>query len=215
MGERSGLGVVELAILEALDSRGARPGRRYAGNTRVLADVEERIGLAPGYAYEVLLDLGRPWRLPVWLVDGLGGYGDVADQFHSEFRHTMARLSAAGQVAVAAERGDLAPVPIGLINGNTYREGRRPPFRPARIIEAVRQVIRRPRVTGEDLTDIIGLPDFPAGCTVTGDLATLAAGRSTDLRLQARVTIGDLAVALDTGRPALRGLRARVTAGDD
>lgn len=100
---------------------------------------EEGIGLAPGYAYDVLLDLARPWRLPVWLVDGLGNYGDLVDRFHSEFRRTMARLSAAGQVALVAERGELAPVPIGLINGITYREGRRPPFRPTRIIEAVRR----------------------------------------------------------------------------
>jgi hypothetical protein len=213
MGERSGVGVVEFAILEALDSRGARSGRRPAGNARVLADVEERLGLAPGYAYEVLLDLARPWKVPVWLVDGFGNYGDLTGGPHSEFRHTMARLSAAGEVAVAAERGELAPVPIGLINGNTYRDGRRPPFRPAGIIEAVRQVIRQPRVTSKELVDIIGVPDFPTGCAVTGDLAALAAGRPAVLRLQARVTIGDLATVA-AGRPPALWLQARVT-GDD
>jgi hypothetical protein len=82
-------------------------------------------------------------------------------------------------------------VPIGLINGNIYREGTRPPFRPPAIIAALRQVIQRPRVTTGDLIDIIGPPDFPTGCTVTGDFAALAAGHPTVLRLQARVTISD------------------------
>jgi len=50
MSERSGVGQVECAILEALDLLGARPGRRHRRNVRVLAGVEERIGLAPGYA---------------------------------------------------------------------------------------------------------------------------------------------------------------------
>jgi hypothetical protein len=102
----------------------------------------------PWYAYEVLLDLARPWKVPVWLVDGIGNYGDLRGGRPSEFRYTESRLSAAGEVVLAAERRELTPVPIGLINGSTYRKGRRPPFRPAGIIEAVRQVIRRPRVTG-------------------------------------------------------------------
>ena len=35
------------------------------------------------------------------------------------WRYTGARLSPAGQVALTAERGEIAPVPVGLINGNT------------------------------------------------------------------------------------------------
>jgi N-acetylglutamate synthase-like GNAT family acetyltransferase len=42
MGQRSGVGLVECTILEALDALGARPGRRHRGNARVLAVVEER-----------------------------------------------------------------------------------------------------------------------------------------------------------------------------
>jgi hypothetical protein len=190
MGERSGVGVVECAILEALDSQAAHPGQRHRRNARVLAAVEDRIGLAPGYAYEVLLDLARPWTMPVSLVSGCGNFGSRGWPA-ANFRYTESRLSPAGQVALAAERGDLAPVPIGLINGNTYREGTRPPFRPQAIIEALRQVIQRPRIAGKDLIGIIGPPCFLNGCTVTGDFAALTAGRPTVLRLQARVTVSD------------------------
>lgn len=159
MGERSGVGLVECGILEALDSLGARPDRPHRRNARVLAAVEDRIGLAPGYAYKVLIDLARPWTMPVSLVSGQGNFGSRGNDRPANHRYTESRLSPAGQVALAAERRELAPVPIGLINGNIYREGTRPPFRPQAIIEAWRQAIQRPRVTSDDLIGIIGPPD--------------------------------------------------------
>ena len=189
MGERSGVGLVECAILEALDAPGGRPG--YRRNAKVLAAVEERIGLAPGYAYEVLVDLARPWTMPLSLVSGQGNFGSRGNDPAANYRYTWSRISRAGQVALAAERGDLAPVPIGLINGSVYREGTRPPFRPRGVIEALREVIQRPGVTSKDLIDMVGPPYFLNGCTVTGDFAALAAGRPTVLRLQARVTISE------------------------
>jgi DNA gyrase subunit A len=128
MGDRSGVGLVECAILEALDSLGAQP-RRHRRSARVLDVVEERIGLAPGYGYEVLLDLARPWTMPLLLVDGQGNFGTRGNDPAANYRYTEAGLSRAGQVVLAAERGELAPVPVGLINGNVYREGLRPPFR--------------------------------------------------------------------------------------
>src|ERR1700736_4072463 len=183
MGERSGVGLVECAILEALDSLGAQPGRRHRGNVRVLAAVEDRVGLAPGYAYEVLLDLARPWTMPLSLIHGQGNFGSRGNDPAANPPYTVSRLSPAGQVALAAERGDLAPVPIGFINGNVYRNGTKPPFRPQAVIKALRQVIQRPRVTSKDLIGIVGPPYFLNGCTVTGDFAALAEGRPTVLRL--------------------------------
>src|SRR5258708_1889236 len=123
---------------------GREPGGRPLGNARVVSAVEERIGLAPGYAYEVLIDLALPWEGPVMLVrrtrGSCGGRDD--DDRPASFYDPEARLSPAGEVALAAERGEIAPVPIGLINGNTYRDGTRPPFRPQGIIDAIREVIR-------------------------------------------------------------------------
>jgi hypothetical protein len=190
MGERSGVGLVECAILEALESLGARPGR-HRRSAKVLDAVQERIGLAPGYAYEVLLDLARPWQMPVLLVDGQGNFGTRGNDPAANYRYTEAGLSRAGELVLAAERGDLPPVPVGLINGNVYREGLRPPFRPLAVIDALRELIRRPRVTGKELISIVGPPCFLNGCIVTGDFAAMAAGRPTILRLQARVTVSD------------------------
>lgn len=185
MSERTGLGIVETAILEALETN------RHLKCSKALARVEERIGLAPGYAYEVLVDLARPWTMPVNLVDGQGNFGSRGNDPPANFRYTEARITRAGRVALAAERGEIAPVPIALINGNTYREGLRPPFRPRAIIAAVREVIKRPEVADKELAGIAGPPYFMTGCIVAGNLAALAAGRRTELRLQPQISISD------------------------
>jgi DNA gyrase/topoisomerase IV, subunit A len=105
MSERTGLGTVEIAILEALETS------RYLSCSKALARVEERIGLAPGYAYEVLVDLARPWTMPVNLVHGQGNFGSRGNDPPANFRYTEARITRAGRVALAAERGEMAPVP--------------------------------------------------------------------------------------------------------
>lgn len=188
MSERSGIGAVQVAILEAL-ATGA--GRGFRSNEKVLHEAESRIGLAPWYAYPVLVDLAQPWKMPVTLVDGQGNFGSRGNDPAASRRYTESRLTQAGRVALAAEHRDLAPVPIGLINGSTYRDGTHPPFRPLAVIEAIRHVIHHPKATGQEVISIIGPPDFITGCTVTGDLDALAAGHPTELRLQAKITISD------------------------
>jgi len=193
MGQRSGVGLVELAILDALDARRAWPGRRAVPCLKVLAALEDELGLARGYAYQVLIDLALPWKIHIPLIEGQGNFGGRGNDPPASPYYTEARLSPAGQIALAAERGQIAPVPIGLINGNTHRQGTRPPFRPAAVIDAYRQVLARPRIRARQITDLVGPPDFITGCTVTGDLAALAAGQRTELGLHSRVTVTDAA----------------------
>jgi hypothetical protein len=46
-------------------------------------------------------------------------------------------------------------------------------------------------VTGGELVDLVGMPDFLTGCTVTGDLSAVASGQPVVLRLQAHVSVAD------------------------
>jgi len=186
LSERSGVGAVQVAILEAL---AARPGRGFRSNEKLLSQAEAQIGLPPWYAYPVLVDLAQPWKMPITLVEGQGNFGSRGNDPPAARRYTESRLSDAGRVVLGAEHRELAPVPVGLINGTTYRDGTQPPFRPLAVIEAIRHVIRNPKATRRAIIDIIGPPDFITGCTVTGDLAAFAAGRPTELRLQAKLTI--------------------------
>jgi DNA gyrase/topoisomerase IV subunit A len=185
------VGVVELAILEALDSLGARSRRGYRQCEQVLAVVEDSSAVPRGYGYQVLVDTARDWLTQVPLIDGQGHFGGQGNDPPASPRYTEARLSPAGRLALTAERGELAPVPLGLINGNTHRGGLRPPFRPQGIIDAIRLVLRKPRVASGELLDTIGPPDFMTGCTVTGDMSALYAGELIELRLESRVTVSD------------------------
>jgi len=67
----------------------------------------------------------------------------------------------------------------------------RPPFRPQGIIGAIREVIKRPRVPDDEITGIIGPPDFLTGCEVTGDLAALVGGDPARLTLRARIAVDE------------------------
>jgi len=198
------VGVVELALLDALDTLRARPGRRFSGCERVLAVVEDTSAVPRGYGYEVLVDTARGWLTQVPLIDPQGNFGSQGNDPPAGPRYTEARLSPAGQLTLAAERGELAPLPIGLINGNTHRGGLRPPFRPQGIFDAIRLVHRKPRVASRELLDTIGPPDFLTGCTVTGDMSALYAGQLTELRLDSRLTLTDQASLPEWARPPRR-----------
>jgi DNA gyrase/topoisomerase IV, subunit A len=212
VSERTGVGVVELAILDALDSLSARSRRRYRQCEQVLAFVEDSSAVPRGYGYQVLVDTAQDWLTQVPLVDGQGNFGSQGNDPPASPRYTEARLSPAGRLALAAERGELAPVPLGLINGNTHRGGLRPPFRPHGIIDAIRLVLRKPRVASGEVLDSIGPPDFITGCTVTGDMSALYAGELMELRLESRVTISDeasLAEPTELGRRSDASARNR------
>src|SRR5258707_4414556 len=101
MSGRSGLGLVEVTVLEALDAAGATPDRRHRRSARVLAVIEERIGLAPGYAYQVLTDLALPSKVPVPLVDRHGHFRSPDGDPPARWPYTDLRLSPGRQVALA------------------------------------------------------------------------------------------------------------------
>jgi len=62
------------------------------------------------------------------------------------------------------------------------------------------------RKSGAPTRAMICAADFLTGCTVSGDLAALAAGQRTELGLQARVTVTDAAeVRARVARAAVRG----------
>lgn len=202
MSERTGLGLTELAVLEAIETvTGGRP-RAFRKCSTVLGEIERRIGLGSRYGYDVLLDLARPWTTPVRLADGQGNLGESGDDFPAAGpAYTECRLSHAGRVALQAERHQLAPVPLRLINGTWYRSTARPPWSapepaqppldPVRVLTALDTLAGNPGVSDAEIVDLVGPPGFLTGCEVSGDLAGLAAGCSVTLRLTGRITIAD------------------------
>ena len=99
-------------------------------------------------------------------------------------RYTECRLTPLGAGVLAAERGAIGPLPVGLINGTTHTGGTYPPLAPANVVRAIRAATT---ATDDELASIVGLPSFPTGCAVDGDLPAFAAGDPTELHLSAHI----------------------------
>src|SRR5690242_16289247 len=119
MRSGAGLNAVQRAVLEALDELGHGPARNHTKSARVVMYVYETRGIPPQYAYDTLCTLASPWLVHIELVDMHGNIGsaDPGDA-PAGARYTETCMSTAGQLALAAERGEAPPLPVGLINGD-------------------------------------------------------------------------------------------------
>jgi hypothetical protein len=124
----------------------------------------------------MLRDLAAPYRVHLPLLDANGNWGSQYGDPASDARYTEIRLSPAGMLAVAAERADVGPLPLGLIEGSLYRDGPIPPFDPAEVIRAIQ--------TG---SGDAGRPSLPTGGPVDGEITKLLAGRKARLQLGCRI----------------------------
>ena len=187
MTHRSGTGPIELAILHAAGTQASAGPYEYIAGHYLLPVIEQNTGLGPRYAYDALLDLARPWVIPMPLISVHGNMGD-RDFPALAPRHMECRPSHAGQVILDAEAGRLAPVPAGLINGTSYRGGTQPPLEPDRVITALCHLIDHPDIPDSDILDLVGPPYPVTGCIITGDLDALNAGQRITLRQTGRIT---------------------------
>lgn len=195
MSAATGLGLLDLSILEAIEAAGARPRLPYVKTARALDVLHERTGIGPSQAYESLCDMARPYVVHLPLVDFHGNYGSP-DFGPAAARYTECRLTELGEAALAAERGQLGALPISLINGDLHHGRRRPPLDPRRVLDAIRAAADG--ASDDSIVDIVGLPAFPSGCAVTGDLAAFASGAPSEIVASAVMIDGHVG-----GRPAL------------
>lgn len=176
MSARTGLGPLELAVLEAVAGLGGTPEAGRRRTDRVLDRLEREHGIGPRYGYPVVLDLGAHWRLHLPLLDPNGNWGTQHGDPAADARYTEVRLSPVGALALAAERGEVGPVPLGLIEGSLYRDGAVPPFDPRAVVEAL--------LSG---SGDAGAPALPTGGRVGGEVGALLAGRRARLTLSCTV----------------------------
>jgi DNA gyrase/topoisomerase IV subunit A len=137
--------------------------------------------------------------IPVRTVSGLGNFGSRDFPEPSEPQYTLCRQPQAGQLILDAEARRLAPVPVGLINGTSYRGGTQPPLEPFRVLAALRQLLEHPRMTNADLLRAVGPPYSVTGCDITGDLDALIKGRRTAISQTGRIIITGVPVPEPSG----------------
>ena len=183
MSERTGLGPLEVALLEATVAMQA--GREVpVRTTDVLLLCERRDGYGPSYALPVLQHLGAWWHTHLNLFEVHGNWGTVGGDPPADAQYTEVRLSPAGWLALGAERGELGPVPVTLVNGTHYRGGLVPPLSPRRTVELLHRLIDDEEVPEEAFDDLVA---FPTRGTIDGDLESLYGGHRTRILLGSRV----------------------------
>ena len=133
----SGLTAAEHAVLLAVEECTATAEDSFAPTTEVLELVDARTGLGPRYAQRIVRDLIVDWVRHVPLLDGDGNFGSVGGDEGADARYTKVRLAPVGELALAAERGEVGPLPLDLIEGSLYRGGGIPPFDPAVTVRAL------------------------------------------------------------------------------
>jgi hypothetical protein len=186
--------MLDVAILEACEASGALATGEHIKTRRVLDALYEATGIGPHITYVPLLDLARPWRAHLLMIDFHGNAG-MPDFDAASPKYTECRLTPLGAAALDAERGRIGPLPIGLINGDTHSGGRRPPLDAGRVVQAMRAAAT---TSDDELAAVVGLPRFPTKCAVLGDAQRFAGGDSVVLTLRARIREdGPFALVLD------------------
>ena len=198
----TGLGLLERTVLQAVDAVAAgRPG--YQRTTAVLDHLERADGVGPTYAVRVLQDLGVPWRVHLRLLDLDGNWGTAGHDPMADPRYTRLRLSALGRLALASVRGEVGPVPVGVVEGSLYRGGEVPPFAPAAVVAALQALVADPTLPVRRLRALLGEPTMPSGGTVEGALGGLWAGRRTEVALACSTRHDAAGCGRHSGRPAV------------
>jgi hypothetical protein len=194
--DRSGCGLTEFTILQVV-SELAGNRRGEAGCAEVLTEIDRHIALGPSYAYPMMCDLATPWVISAALLKMNGGPGDRLFPQPTPAEHSECRLSRVGKLVMAAESGQIAPVPVGLVNGTWWRGAIRPSLDPFRLITVLRQLIDDPGLSDDRLLQIVGRPESLTGSELMGDFGALALGKLTTIREAPRITRTDTQLIID------------------
>lgn len=201
MKDATGLSLLELVILSACEDEDALPLAPFRKTARILQRVHANTSIGPAVTHEPMLDLCRPWIVHLPLIESQGNIGSPDDP-PAGARYTESRLTPLGVAALDAERDQLGPLPIALINGTMLSGGPHPPHDPGRVVAAIRAAMGD--ASDDELIELVGPPAFPTGCAVEIDHAALAAGETVELRQRAQfVHLGDQVMV--TGLPLRSG----------
>jgi DNA gyrase/topoisomerase IV subunit A len=161
---------------------GATPDEPHRKTAGVLAAVIEELGYAADDVHRRILDLCHPWETALRTIDFHGNAG-TRDFEAANPRYTEVRLARLGIACAEAEAGSGPPLPVGLVHGDLFKGGMRPPLDPVRLLAALRAC--RSGAADAEVCALVGPPSFPAGCLVAGDVASVHAGEHARLRLRA------------------------------
>jgi len=191
-----GMKPVQRRILYSMALMGLKPGTQTKKSARIVGDVIGKYHPHGDTAvYDAMVRMAQEFSLRYPLVYGQGNFGSVDGDPPAAYRYTEAKL-----MPITAEllqdidketvnflpnfdnslkEPELLPgkLPNLVINGATGiavgMATNIPPHNLSEICDAIIAYIKKPKITVEELAEIVTGPDFPTGGNVTGDMVEL------------------------------------------
>ncbi len=187
---RDGLKPVQRRILYTMNAMGLRPDRGHVKCARVVGEVMGRLHPhGDGAIYDALVRMAQPWAMRLPMIDGHGNFGSPDDS-PAAMRYTEARMAPAALAMTASideNTVDFRPnydgseqepavlpsaIPNLIVNGTTgIAVGMATNMAPHNLVEvvaALRELIKRPTMSTDDLMKFVPGPDLPTGGTIVG-----------------------------------------------
>lgn len=214
---RDGLKPSQRRILYAMRQLKLSPGGRFRKCAKICGDTSgDYHPHGEGVIYPTLARMAQPWVMRYRLVDGQGNFGSVDGDPPAAMRYTEARLTAASVELMEdldKETVDMvsnydetkkeptvfpSKFPNLLCNGSSGiavgMATNIPPHNLRELIDATIKVLDDPRVSIEELMQVMPGPDFPTGgiiCGYRGIQEAYHRGRGK-LQLRARMDIEEM-----------------------
>ena len=212
---RDGLKPVQRRTLYDMHELGIRSDRPYRKCARIVGDTMGKYHPhGDSSIYEALVVMSQDFKKGLPLVDGHGNFGSIEGDGAAAMRYTEARLQKVSEEALLADLDkdivDFVPnfdetekepsvlparIPHLLING---AEGIAvgmstsiPPHNLGETIDAMKAYMKNPKVTVEELLEIMPGPDFPTGGIVVNkdELTEIYRTGSGKIRLRGKVEV--------------------------
>ena len=195
---RDGLKPVQRRILYAMLEGGIRANRPHKKSARIVGEVMGKYHPhGDSSIYDTLVRLAQPFTMRVRLIDGQGNFGSMDNDPPAAMRYTEARLAQYSESMLddldketvdfrpnyddSTEEPECLPAvaPNLLINGATGiavgMATNIPPHNLNEIVDAAILLIRKPKASFEEITEIVKGPDFPTGGILCGNERILQA----------------------------------------
>lgn len=195
---RDGMKPVHRRILYAMGSLGLRHNTKFRKSAHVVGEVMAKYHPHGDAAiYDSMVRMAQDFSMRHQLVDGQGNFGSMDGDSAAAMRYTEARLKAlAEEILADIDKNTVnfiptydgshkeptvlpAKVPNLLLNGTmgiaVGMATSIPPHNLTELCEGVAAVIENPKISVEELNEIIKGPDFPTGGIIYGKKDILAA----------------------------------------
>ncbi|MET9020918.1 DNA topoisomerase IV subunit A [Actinopolymorpha sp. NPDC004070] len=187
---RDGLKPVQRRILYTMSDMGLRPDRPHVKSARVVGEVMGKLHPHGDSAiYDALVRMAQPFAMRVPLIDGHGNFGSHDDS-PAAMRYTECRMAAPALAMTGSLDEDVvdwkpnydgqerepqvlpAAIPNLLVNGASGiavgMATNMAPHNLVEVIQALRQLIKKPSSSLDDLMRYIPGPDLPTGGKIVG-----------------------------------------------